>query len=67
MKYKKDQIINCFGGMYKITRCNKHGFTGNEYDIEAVMPNKSRTFDSHINVPEGIIYPNLGQTHQKQN
>ena len=55
MKYKRDEIVNCFGKLYKIIRCNKHGFTGNEYDIEAVQPDKNGTFDSHIGISEGFI------------
>jgi len=55
MKFKKNQIVVCFGRMFKITYCNKRGFTGNEYDIEAIKPDKSGYFETHTRVPEGFI------------
>ena len=55
MKYKKGQIVNCCGSLWKITRCNKQGFTGNEYDLEAVKPEKEGYFQTRDLVPEGFI------------
>ena len=57
MKYRKNQIVTCFGIMVKITRCQKKdSITGGPvYDAEAVKPDKEGYFMTYTRVPEGFI------------
>ena len=55
-KYEMGNIVSFAGKLYKIVRKNKRGFTGHEYDLEALMPDKNTMFiETCFGIPEGFI------------
>ena len=55
MKYKKGQVVDFNGKKWNVTHSNKHGITGPEYDLEAVLPDRSGHYETAEMVPEGFI------------
>lgn len=55
-KYEMDEIASFAGRLYRIKRKNKRGFTGCEYDLEALKPDsKTGFFETCFGIPEGFI------------
>jgi hypothetical protein len=56
LKYSKGEIVNFAGRMYKITDYKRCGFTGIEYNLEALKPDKKTGFfERCYGIPEGFI------------
>jgi hypothetical protein len=55
-KYLKDEIVSFAGRLYKIISYKRVGFTGIEYDLEALKPDtKTGFFEKCFAIPEGFI------------
>lgn len=55
MKYKKGESVLMCDKLYTITKCYKNGFTGNEYDLESILPDKNNIYKTETKIPEGFL------------
>ena len=58
-KYKMDEIVRFARKLYRIKRIKQSGFTGVEYDLEALKPDvNTGYFETCFLIPEGFIIKN---------
>jgi hypothetical protein len=55
VKYHSGDMVKFAGKLYKITDYKKAGFTGAEYNLEALKPTKNGFFERCFGIPEGFI------------
>ena len=55
-KYEMGEVVSFAGRLYKIIYKHKRGFTGHEYDLEALKADfKTGYFETCFKIPEGFI------------